>query len=571
MKILNHCESTTYSVMLQKFFFIIFLCCVENFVAYLYFVRTNYIVIVCAVTFHRVSHHHPIHLCDSCNHHHHRHHRHSAHTPVSVVWPGFVIMAIGKRKDVSPNAELQTGSKQQNINASSSSSSETSLEKRLIYGSDSQMKQQPIPNDHSTTYNDDDMQFSPILDNRKDKRNLTTTIEKINNNCNDNNSNLSYASDTDVMSAQLALNELMDVNGTIKDGTKLRVIAALNTILALQKEVKDLRDKLSNYECQQSSSGATNNNNNMSNIAIFEQLKEMKKSIESINEKMTRSDVPPETVEYQRPESFATIVKKTTARNQLNLGSVVSIDGNENAENVRKEIAQRIVPTEHGIRIKETASLSNGKFALRFDSPESKKKFDDIATTTAGWKCEDERKRNPIVYLKGVRKDIQKRDLPGLITFFNIPIADHLEANQMDMDNAIEVCFERPNKNPQKFANFGIRVTPAIRDIIINRLQGRVNIDYNYVHAEDMNPLHRCYKCQGFNHHQNNCREDRPTCLHCGGDHYYEQCHLRNELPFCTNCFKNRITDVPSHRTTDTRCPVYQRMLKRVVNRIQYV
>ncbi|KAH9521040.1 hypothetical protein DERF_004719 [Dermatophagoides farinae] len=113
-------------------------------------------------------------------------------------------MAIGKRKDVSPNAELQTGSKQQNINASSSSSSETSLEKRLIYGSNSQMMQQPIPNDHSTTYNDDDMQFSPILDNRKDKRNLTTTIEKINNNCNDNNSNLSYASDTDVMSAQLA-------------------------------------------------------------------------------------------------------------------------------------------------------------------------------------------------------------------------------------------------------------------------------------------------------------------------------------------------------------------------------
>ncbi|KAH9521041.1 hypothetical protein DERF_004720 [Dermatophagoides farinae] len=152
----------------------------------------------------------------------------------------------------------------------------------------------------------------------------------------------------------------MDVNGTIKDGTKLRVIAALNTILALQKEVKDLRDKLSNYECQQSSSGATNNNNNMSNIAIFEQLKEMKKSIESINEKMTRSDVPPETVEYQRPESFATIP-------EISLTWAVSFQlmVMKNAENVRKEIAQRIVPTQYGIRIKETASLSNGKFALR--------------------------------------------------------------------------------------------------------------------------------------------------------------------------------------------------------------
>ncbi|KAH9528752.1 hypothetical protein DERF_002669 [Dermatophagoides farinae] len=277
--------------------------------------------------------------------------------------------------------------------------------------------QQPIPNDHSTTYNDDDMQFSPILDNRKDKRNLTTTIEKINNNCNDNNSNLSYASDTDVMSAQLALNELMDVNGTIR------------------------RHQITCHRCIKYNTG---------------------------------------------------LAKRT--RNQLNLGSVVSIDGNENAENVRKEIAQRIVPTH----------MVSGS------------------------------KKRPVY-------------------------------PTMDMDNAIEVCFERPNKNPQKFANFGIRVTPAIRDIIINRLQGRVNIDYNYVHAEDMNPLHRCYKCQGFNHHQNNCREDRPTCLHCGGDHYYEQCHLRNELPFCTNCFKNRITDVPSHRTTDTRCPVYQRMLKRVV------
>ena len=335
--------------------------------------------------------------------------------------------------------------------------------------------------------------------------------------------------------------------------------------------MKELQDKMSKCACQQSSYGVTNNDNRNSNIAIFEQLKEMKKSIESINEKMTRSDIPPETVEYQRPESFASIVKMTAAQGHPNLGSVVSIVGNEDAENVRKEIAQRIVPIEHGIKVKETASLSNGKFALRFESPSSKEKFDQIATKTEGWKCENEKKRNPIIYLKGVRKDISKHELPGMITFFNIVIADYLETHQIEMENAIEVCFERPNKNPQKFANFGIRVIPAIRDIIINQLYGRVNIDYNYVHAEDMNPLHRCYKCQGFNHHQNNCREDRPTCLHCGGDHNFEQCQHRNDYPFCINCYKNRITDVPSHRTTDTKCPVYQRMLKKIISRIQYV
>ena len=43
-----------------------------------------------------------------------------------------------------------------------------------------------------------------------------------------------------------------------------------------------------------------------------------------------------------------------------------------------------------------------------------------------------------------------------------------------------------------------MRVKPAIRNIMMNELNGRVNIEYSYIHVEDMSPLRECFHCFGF-------------------------------------------------------------------------
>ena len=94
----------------------------------------------------------------------------------------------------------------------------TSLGKASTQGTSKQPNEPLITIDDTSDSGDDAATFSSIPESNADKKILTTTI-------------------TNVESAQLALKEFMDVNGTIKDSTKLRVIAALQTVSAFQQEV----------------------------------------------------------------------------------------------------------------------------------------------------------------------------------------------------------------------------------------------------------------------------------------------------------------------------------------------
>ncbi|KAH9521042.1 hypothetical protein DERF_004721 [Dermatophagoides farinae] len=72
----------------------------------------------------------------------------------------------------------------------------------------------------------------------------------------------------------------------------------------------------------------------------------------------------------------------------------------------------------------------------------------------------------------------------------------------MDMDNAIEVCFERPNKIHK---NLPISV-------YVSHLPSETSSSTACKVVSTLITIIR-----------------QTNLLHCGGDHYYEQCHLRNE------------------------------------------
>ena len=87
---------------------------------------------------------------------------------------------------------------------------------------------------------------------------------------------------------------------------------------------------------------------------------------------------------------------------------------------------------------------------------------------------------------------------------------------------------------------------------------------------EDLNVL-RCFKCQGFNHKSDNCRQNE-TCANCADQHSTDTC--TNSVKKCINCSIandkfNTLYNV-NHASTDVNCPSTQYHTDLLKSRIDY-
>lgn len=81
----------------------------------------------------------------------------------------------------------------------------------------------------------------------------------------------------------------------------------------------------------------------------------------------------------------------------------------------------------------------------------------------------------------------------------------------------------------------------------------------------------RCYKCCGYNHKSNSCK-NKKACLRCGGDHVYKECTTtRNQCINCKvaaeKCGSNFDCDHPAWSKS---CAVLQRNIEKEKHRVQY-
>lgn len=81
----------------------------------------------------------------------------------------------------------------------------------------------------------------------------------------------------------------------------------------------------------------------------------------------------------------------------------------------------------------------------------------------------------------------------------------------------------------------------------------------------------RCYKCCGFSHKSNVCKNVQ-ICSRCSGTHKHSDC--KNKYLRCVNCkhsndkFKTNLDT--KHHAWDKDCPIYKRRLSNLVNKIEY-
>ncbi|KAH9501954.1 hypothetical protein DERF_012760 [Dermatophagoides farinae] len=173
--------------------------------------------------------------------------------------------------------------------------------------------------------------------------------------------------------------------------------------------------------------------------------------------------------------------------------TVVTIANNDDADVTRREIISKVVPAQHGIKIKDTAKMRDWRFLVNFKSPNSKKKFENIIATDDKFRFNDSGRLMPTMHLKGLNMAYEEQTIPGLIAVYNPEISAYLDENQLDpLKHIAEFC---PRKN-------------------------------------------------------------RQFCLHCGGDHLLDQCMSREDAPTCINCRLEGLPSQRSHTAT-SRLPIF--------------
>ena len=88
------------------------------------------------------------------------------------------------------------------------------------------------------------------------------------------------------------------------------------------------------------------------------------------------------------------------------------------------------------------------------------------------------------------------------------------------------------NNNPHVY-RASVVISEEILDIILNRMNKKVRIDYLSCSVFVRPDSIRCYKCQRLGHSAQTCKNEEITCVVCGGGHNSKLC---TNTPNCINC-----------------------------------
>ena len=119
--------------------------------------------------------------------------------------------------------------------------------------------------------------------------------------------------------------------------------------------------------------------------------------------------------------------------------------------------------------------------------------------------------------------------------------------------------------------NFAVvKVTPDVREIIMQRSRIYINLESYYV--SDHYHVQQCYACQGFGHRQDSSfcpkKDTEPTCMFCAGAHRSRLCTFKNnaENHKCVNCANSPVPGIRAHandhKAGSRKCPVYEREIE---------
>lgn len=129
----------------------------------------------------------------------------------------------------------------------------------------------------------------------------------------------------------------------------------------------------------------------------------------------------------------------------------------------------------------------------------------------------------------------------------------------------LKLLFTKPSAHGFKTAV--ISTSPLIRNAVMKT--GFIYMHMSRCKVYDRYWVFRCNKCMQYGHKAEKCRQEKPRCGYCAGEHYTKDCTDKNTLK-CCHCTDNT-REEKQHSAFDTSCPSFIAAKNRIIRRTMYM
>lgn len=238
--------------------------------------------------------------------------------------------------------------------------------------------------------------------------------------------------------------------------------------------------------------------------------------------------------------------------------------GDKSGAKTKEEVKRIIDPTDLGIGIAKVKGVKDGGIAVCCESKvDSQKLKNDVEMKLGGeYEVSEVKKWKPRLKIVGIEEDLSGEELRECISRQNPNIGDISE---------LEV------KVVRKIKTGYIAIVEVNSDLFTKILDcGRLKIKWKICPVFECLDIMRCYKCLGFNHKADDCKNvegNRQVCSLCSCEGHRES-ECMSEDPKCINCAKANeklgLKLSVKHGAFDQKCSVLIRQIARKRERIDY-
>lgn len=245
-------------------------------------------------------------------------------------------------------------------------------------------------------------------------------------------------------------------------------------------------------------------------------------------------------------------------------------DSHQSSENTKKAIEEKIDPCSlgEGIGVSKLKYIREGGVAIKYNEDGNKnvqKVCDNIKSSLGqGYEVKVPEKKNPRIVIFNIHsKELEDED--GLINKL-------ITQNTINTEPSIrEIKIVHKYQSRKGMINVIFQVDKQSYECI--RRKEKISIGWKACFYKDSLNVRQCFNCWKFGHIAKDCKNTKPTCQVCAGEHQEKDCRSRNVC--CVNCkYALEVLKIPNldcnHRAYDRKCETYKRVIEQLQERINY-
>lgn len=311
-----------------------------------------------------------------------------------------------------------------------------------------------------------------------------------------------------------------------------------SSIKGINMKLDKLMSFLNSYEER-----LTTNENNM--LDILKVTDEIKNSISENRKSVSYSDiVKKDKTQKSKSKKDAVVIVKPKAK--------------QKGEKTEIDFKNSIDPSQ--VKVNKLRKGPKGGLAIVCENEDASKQLQDIVSEKLGENYVVRPQLNTASKLKivGISDDLNDNDIISALK----------KQNEFLSDKEIKVMKSYKVKHSRSMSAI-IEVDSVTAEKCLS--EKLLKIGWSRCRVFEASSLYRCFKCQGYMHKADNCKNVK-SCSKCAGNHDIKECDANFEK--CINCTsaneKFSLKLEVNHCVSSLKCPVYTKKVRAFKNKIHF-